>query len=104
MKKSGVFILAFFLGFVLVMNMFFCLDIILVIRYPFSSPEKRLKYYMIIATVKSCLWAFSSILDVKKIVFMVNRYLLLGTTIMFWALAIISTVYALIKLCRPGIS
>ena len=44
--SANLFIADFFLIMGMIMNLFFSLDVMLIITYPFASSERRLKYYV----------------------------------------------------------
>ena len=90
----------------LMLNIFLCLDLILVITNPFNGMEKRLKFYLIFSAIPSLLWSFISInaFGWGDVYFYIGRYAAIGSIGFFWMIAIISIFYGLIKLCRPGIS
>ena len=87
------------------LNSALCLDLIITLSSPFKSAEKRTDIYVGVSTVLSllCLGILSSETVHNRIPWLYISNVLLPI-VAFVALAIVSTTYAMYKLCRPGIS
>jgi hypothetical protein len=95
----------FWIMITLQLNIVLCLDLVLMIKYPFNDKESRLKYYI---------WSSFSVaffIGVANVVYLnageSKRWpyiIYIGWFTFFLAMAIYSTIYAGCKLIRPGIS
>ena len=90
----------------LMLNIFLCLDLILVISNPFSSSESRLNYYLIFSFIPALFWSYTAAYEayVDEYIGYISRLSAIAAICLFWLIALFSIAFGLIKLCRPGIS
>lgn len=91
----------------MLMTIFFVLEIILIITYPFSDPEKRLnRYYIPITLVLSVFMSVPLVFTwvIGEYWFTAATYTLYATILVYWVLVLWSIFITITKLCRPGIS
>ena len=88
----------------LMMNLFFSLDVILIITYPFANSEKRLNIYLLLAIVNSLVIVSFGEFANDHVEFGISSTILYLTILAFWFVSFASIMFALVKLCKPGIS
>ena len=83
----------------------FCLELILIITYPFAQTNNRLVIYLLYSTASSIVIAsIGQYGSMQSILITLGRIYLVVIVVIFWAISVLSIIYAIIKLCRPGIS
>jgi hypothetical protein len=95
----------FWMMITLQLNMSLCLDLVLMIKYPFVNKESRMKYYI------SGSFAVAFFFGIMNVFYLNHGYskkwpyiLYIIWFTFFLLLAAYSTIYAAFKLMRPGIS
>jgi hypothetical protein len=85
------------------LNTFISLELIFVIRYPFTPPKSREPYYFIIGICVTGYVAVSTLMHQTEVGFNINKTLLQGLIVSYAAITLLSVVYSAVKLCSPGI-
>ena len=83
----------------LLLNIFLCLDITFMIKGPFGSKEKRLKFYYAFTTIASILHGTLVFINIKSRAFRNNSALVLfAVTLTYVGVSIYSGVFCLFRL------
>jgi hypothetical protein len=108
---SANFFSIFFIFMNIVLNAALAIDLILMLKYPFKAKEPRIPMYVITAFITSCLLCITWVMTVAKsqqlnTIRPAKPVMWFAVTLIVLQLliSIVSIIYALVKLCRPGIS
>ena len=93
----------------MLMNIFFSIDIILIIRYPFQTPNSRFTYYLLVSLLVSGIWSSALVhnyhfVEREGLYHIFNKISIMLVLVFQILIGIFSIIFALIKLCKPGIS
>jgi hypothetical protein len=86
------------------LNTCLCLDLILMIKYPFAKKEKFMTWYLVVSTVLSLLIAVRLRVEIVGKVFISSNILFLISYFVFCMAGVTSSIFAYKFFSRPGMS